>query len=105
MQDRYVGDLGDFGKFGLLRTLCGTGNSQKESLGVLWYMTPGENHNSDSKHTSYLSPTARNQKQFRACDPELYDELARIVHSGQKSVQEARGGGILPPGPCTTRRP
>src|SRR5271163_4324699 len=27
MQDRYVGDVGDFGKFGLLRALCGESNA------------------------------------------------------------------------------
>lgn len=33
MQDRYAGDIGDFGKFGLLKALLAEGFS----LGVNWY--------------------------------------------------------------------
>ena len=33
MQDRYAGDIGDFGKFGLLKALL----SEGFSLGVNWY--------------------------------------------------------------------
>src|SRR5829696_4979011 len=55
MQDRYVGDVGDFGKYGLLRTL-GAGLS----LGVVWYLVPNESHNADGKHTSYLIPSRTN---------------------------------------------
>jgi hypothetical protein len=42
MQDRYAGDIGDFGKFALLRALEGAGLS----VGVNWYKTdtaPDEN--------------------------------------------------------------
>ena len=35
MQDRYAGDIGDFGKFGLLRALSAAGLS----IGVNWYRT------------------------------------------------------------------
>ena len=35
MQDRYAGDIGDFGKFGLLRALSSAGLS----IGVNWYRT------------------------------------------------------------------
>lgn len=38
MQDRYVGDIGDFGKYGLLRALC----AHDLSLGVVWYLVPDE---------------------------------------------------------------
>ena len=38
MQDRYVGDIGDFGKYGLLRALCG----RDLYLGVVWYLIPDE---------------------------------------------------------------
>lgn len=36
MQDRYAGDIGDYGKLGLLRKL-----SEKFSIGINWY-NPGE---------------------------------------------------------------
>ena len=35
MQNRYTGDIGDFGKLGLLRQLSRTGLS----IGVNWYRT------------------------------------------------------------------
>lgn len=40
MQDRYAGDVGDFGKFGLLRHLCGvTAQDGQPNLrpGIIWY--------------------------------------------------------------------
>lgn len=46
MQNRYVGDIGDFGKLGLLRQLHKTGLS----IGVNWYLTPDETHNGDGWH-------------------------------------------------------
>ena len=48
MQNRYTGDIGDFGKLGLLRVLQDAGFS----IGVNWYLTPDENHNQDGKHTN-----------------------------------------------------
>ena len=43
VQDRYVGDVGDFGKYGLLRALCGG----DLTLGVVWYLYPDEEANND----------------------------------------------------------
>lgn len=43
MQDRYTGDIGDFGKLGLLRVL----QEQNLLIGVNWYLTPDETHNED----------------------------------------------------------
>ena len=39
MQDRYAGDIGDYGKLGLLRSLSRTGLR----IGVNWYLTPDVN--------------------------------------------------------------
>ena len=50
MQNRYTGDIGDFGKLGLLRRMSGAGFS----VGVNWYMTPDESHNGDGRHIGYL---------------------------------------------------
>ena len=100
MQNRYVGDLGDFGKYGLLRALCGFGaapDMRRLSLGVVWYLIPDEWHNEDGKHIRYLQPIARNLDRFRSCDPELYDALARIVEL-ERNVSAIRKSGILPAG-------
>ena len=101
MQDRYSGDLGDFGKLGLLKSFCSrreTGNCSSLSLGVVWYLVPDEDHNDDGKYVQYLVPSARNQEQFRVCDSVLYDALGAMVFSGARSVASIRDRAILPVG-------
>ena len=101
MQDRYVGDLGDFGKYGLLKAVCSSGDTVWHSditLGVVWYLVPDEDHNDDGKYVQYLVPNARNQEQFRSCDPVLYDLLADIVDSSRRSVANIRERDVLPVG-------
>lgn len=73
MQNRYVGDIGDFGKYHLLKSLC-SGNDDKGdlSLGVVWYLVPDENHNEDGKHIRYLEQSASNLARFRKGDPLLF---------------------------------
>ena len=50
MQNRYTGDIGDFGTLGLLRQLSRAGLS----IGVNWYLVPDEAHNGDGRHIGYL---------------------------------------------------
>ena len=96
MQNRYTGDAGDFGKYGLLRTICGHREDSDKpllSLGMLWYLTPDESHNADGKHVFYLDYTRRRMSQYAACDFTLYQELGYIVHSNNRAVaavQESR---------------
>jgi hypothetical protein len=86
MQDRYTGDIGDFAKYGLLRHLC-----QGKRLGVAWYLYPNEDHNEDGRFTEYLD----DPDQWRDLDPELFDCLKNIVHSGRRNVKEIEGFSIL----------
>src|ERR1039457_5414444 len=91
MQDRYAGDVGDFGKFGLLRHLCGVTADDKHLTlkpGVIWHRVADEAHNGDGRHTSYLEKSAKsvkdksvtdeNRPRFRDCDERLYDALAKM---------------------------
>ena len=97
MQDRYAGDLGDFGKYGLLRRLTSPGTHNATlRLGVDWRLVPDESHSNDGRFTGYLDPNARNQTLFRSCDPELYDALRQMVHTQTRSVAQVRNAGILP---------
>ena len=101
MQNRYVGDLGDFGKYGLLKALCScpeTVSGPHLTLGVIWYLVPDEDHNDDGKYVQYLVPNARNQEQFRSCDPVLYDALADIVGAGRRNVASIKDRGVLSAG-------
>lgn len=70
MQDKYVGDIGDFGKFAILRAIAAG-----EMLGVGWYFTVGAGEaNGDGKHTAYLDDRSR----FRHLDPEVFDRLFHL---------------------------
>ena len=58
MQNRYVGDLGDFGKYGLLRALCtprGTNLGLPLQEGLAWHPIPSENIG-EAAHEGYTMP-------------------------------------------------
>jgi hypothetical protein len=82
MQDNYVGDVGDYGKYGLLSQIleCSGG---KVHLGVNWYKYEDQNpKKGDGKYTGYLDLKNENGKkfeQYRCCFPELYQWLRVIV--------------------------
>jgi len=86
MQDRYTGDIGDFSKLGILRTLQAAGLS----IGLNWYLTPDETHNDDGRHVNYLQQDA-----FRSCDEDLWLELKSIVEAKQRKAQYLENDRIL----------
>lgn len=86
MQNRYTGDIGDYGKLGLLRGLASVGLR----VGVNWYLTPDEDHNTDGRFTGYLQDAA-----CRSCDPQLWDALGAIVAADQRRVQALESPSIL----------
>lgn len=83
MQNRYAGDVGDFGKLALLRAFAG-----QMKVGVNWYLVkiPGENTN-DGRHTGYLDHL---QSPLCQCDTFLAHELKKIVHSNRSILQLQR---------------
>lgn len=96
MQDRYTGDVGDFGKYGLLRILTRpditkTGG-RPLSLGIVWYRYPDESHNDDGRHITYLGPPKRDT--YRKCDPELYDFLGKTV-TRCRAIAEVENSNIF----------
>lgn len=76
MQDRYVGDIGDFVKLSLLRAL-----TKGQRVGIVWYLVPDEAHNRDGRHVDYLKDS-----EWRRLDPEIFDCLRSIVEKGERSV-------------------
>jgi hypothetical protein len=88
MQNRYVGDLGDFAKYALLRSIA---DKSGFKLGVVWCLFENELHNCDGRHTSYLQ-----RGEFRNLDPVLHDRLALIVRSGRRSVRTISRVKIFP---------
>lgn len=94
MQDRYAGDIGDFGKLALLRMLA-----PGRCLGVCWCRTDGSGEaNNDGRHLAYL----RRPERFRALDPEAFDALALLIDQviqGRcgRTVSALEALGLLPP--------
>lgn len=91
MQDNYVGDIGDYGKYGLLRAIC----SERLSLSVNWYKvvpkTVGKQD--DGKYINYLNLP----EIYRAYDPELFDALHNMVCiQKNRSVQRIEQEGLFP---------
>ena len=91
MQNRFVGDIGDFGKFGLLRWLCGmrevTANDghRQLRLGMIWYL-----NNNGSNNEGEIEPPV----ELSHCDQGLFARLQRIRPA--RSIERVRKGGILP---------
>ena len=95
MQDRYVGDIGDFGKFGLIRFLCGkTGPDLVNPLrlGVVWYFN--DDSDSGGDFVGYLFRRFPSRK----CDPGLYDKLRELVYTSRRQVSKVQRARILPDG-------
>lgn len=92
MQDRYVGDVGDYGKYALLRALVKDTDLVK-CLAVIWCRFDNESHNGDGGHTSYLKNSA-----YAALDPRLYQSLQKIVAEGNRFISAIESADIFPPG-------
>ncbi len=93
MQNRYFGDVGDFGKYGLLRKLTGitASGGPQLSLGVVWYLVPDEGHNDDGKHVSYLQ-----KQEYAICDQELYGTLRHYLGNHDRQVGHIQRSSLLP---------
>jgi hypothetical protein len=91
VQDRYAGDIGDFGKYGLLRYICFAGNGISSlRLGVNWYLVPDTGNAGDGGFTEYLQDDLYPLfNKLRICDPKLYETLKNIVLPGKEESAEA----------------
>lgn len=78
MQDKFVGDVGDYGKYGLLRTLAGIEPVAKPRyrLGVVWYLRP-------EVKLHYLR-----KPEFHSYDEDLCGVLLDIVDGQTRTVRE-----------------
>ena len=95
MQDRYVGDIGDYVKLALLRALSGFVDGcvdPQTRLGVAWWLTPDERHNRDGRHITYL----KDSKKWRRYDPAVFDHLGKIVDQGIRNIEQLQTPKLLP---------
>ena len=77
MKNQYVGDIGDYGKYGLLRFLAEHGIT----IGVNWYLTKDDG-SADGKFTKYLDSPGDERY-----DPVIFSELKKLAGRKDKSVQ------------------
>ena len=75
MKHQYFGDVNDYRKYGLLRTLQSHTGLR---LGVHWMLTPDDGR-SDGKFIDYLTEPFR----WRRYDPALFDALSAAVPRGR----------------------
>lgn len=104
MQNRLVGDIGDFSKFGLLRAIFGKPGdaSYGLTLGVNWYFnepTEAESKKSDGGRIGYLDSRQSNEE-YRTCDLTLYRTFQRLVglsllQNQRRTISDIRSFGIL----------
>ena len=88
MKNQYVGDIGDYGKYSLLRYLA----LRRIRIGVNWYLT-NDDGSSDGGLTKYLERDV--EKGF---DPTVYEELKGIVdtYGSAKTVLMIQKAGLIP---------
>lgn len=80
MQNRYSGDIGDFGKFLLLKHLF-----PQERIGTLWYLYPDETHNNDGSHRVEEG----NASLYRRCvelDPQMSERFNSIHRDNRRHI-------------------
>lgn len=97
MQDRYVGDIGDYAKYGLLRAL-----SIGKQLGVAWYLYQG----GDGRFIHYLDEP----DVWKELSPNLFVGLKSIIddwknNPGPRSVRTIQQMELLPVGTKFTAKP
>jgi hypothetical protein len=84
MQDAFVGDVGDYGKYALLNALAGS----DLRLGVMWVNNPDVVRSGEGNLVNY--------QRLEHCDPGLYSKLQKVLN-GDRRISEIEGGEILPP--------
>ncbi len=86
MKNQYVADIGDYGKYSLLRAFAEAGIH----VGVNWYLTKDDG-STDGKFKTYLDG-----EHDRFHDPEVFDRLRDIKTNGAFSVKSIEESDIVP---------
>lgn len=87
MKDQYVADIGDYGKYSLLRAFLAAG----VSVGINWYLTENDGTNA-GKFRKYLDDDTKNS--LRAYDPDVFDALKQI-NKIDRTIKGLEKSGLL----------
>jgi len=85
MQNKYVGDIGDFGKFALLRNVIG----DNFKLGINWYLIPNDEL-PGGKIINFFD-----NNRFNGYDDELKEILKKIVEQKKRNIKELENADIF----------
>ena len=102
VQNRFIGDIADYAKHGLLRRLTGMVDGDDLGplrLGLVWYLIPDGCEDGAGGRIGFLVRTLRNEQTYRVCDPDLWEALHRLVRHDRhgRCVHRAERAGLLPP--------
>ncbi len=86
MKNQYIGDVNDYVKYALLRTL-----GSRLRLLVCWMLTPDDG-SSDGRNITYF----RHPERYQRFDPELFQRLGELVACGERSVSAIERGRLVP---------
>lgn len=89
MKNQYYGDVNDYRKYGILRSLALGGSL---AIGICWMLTPDDGRGDGGK-TTYLQDPLR----WRQYDPPLFDQLANdVLTRRQRDVTCAERSQVVP---------
>jgi hypothetical protein len=93
MQEKYIGDTPDLGKYALLRAL--TRDAPQLRLGVNWYLTHGAEVDRPKNNDGNKRPHVHNPKPFHRIDRELCDKLHLFQDPANRSLEILQRSGVL----------
>ncbi len=86
MKNQYLADIGDYGKYALLRHIAKAGIS----VSVNWYLTPDDG-SKDGKFRDYL----KDDKEA-VLDPELFEKLRSLPRTVRSTVMDLEAMDVIP---------
>src|SRR5882672_11970115 len=89
MQNKYVGDIGDFVKLALLRKLL-----PNYRLGLIWWLVADEQNKGDGRHVKYFE--GNRSAHWRSLDMNLFDGLRTIVMQQRRHIGALESAHFLP---------
>lgn len=99
MQEKYVGDTPDFGKYALLRALCDPHDDHPPlRLGVNWYLSIGHEVDHASNNDGEKRHHAKMPERFRGVDDDLWERLNNFQERENRTIAGIEQAGILPQG-------
>ncbi len=91
MQDRYSGDIGDYGKFGLLRAFT----KQGLRIGINWYKVDPQDYERNSEGAYKQNDGKyRQYAEYSSCDPDLAAALIGIPDT-ERSIATLQGMDLI----------